>query len=239
MTSTLRRYASFTAHEKPTVGDSKISYIGSDHLGWLLCDGRSLTVADYYLLWSVIGYSFGGSGATFNLPAAAGRVPGVSGTGAGLTPRVTGDMVGTETHALTIAEMPAHTHGSVDVSGGTNGDGVTSTSFTGITVDSAGLHDHGGVTGDTGSAPESETTAAGIYTGPVVAGSGTHNHSISPDGTHVHTITDPGHNHNIGSTGGGQVHNNMQPTIFMGNMFIYSGIPTLGVWPYTSGTKVK
>lgn len=142
MTSTLKRYASFTAHEKPTVGDSKISYIGSDHLGWMLCDGRSLTVADYYLLWSVIGYSFGGSGTTFNLPAAAGRVPGVSGTGAGLTPRVAGDMVGTETHALTIAEMPAHMHGSVDVTGGTNGDGLTTINGTDITIDPVGNHTH-------------------------------------------------------------------------------------------------
>ena len=30
----------------------------------------------------------------------------------------------------------------------------------------------------------------------------------------------------INSTGGDQPHNNIQPTLFMGNMFIYSGIPS-------------
>jgi microcystin-dependent protein len=40
----------------------------------------------------------------------------------------------------------------------------------------------------------------------------------------------------INATGGDQPHNNIQPTLFMGNMFIYSGIPyfpgfTPASWP--------
>jgi microcystin-dependent protein len=43
---------------------------------------------------------------------------------------------------------------------------------------------------------------------------------------HNHTITDLGHRHQIKPNGGDQYHNNMQPTIFYGNTFVYCGIPT-------------
>lgn len=226
MTSTLKRYASFTAHEKPTVGDSKISYIGSDHLGWMLCDGRELNVSDYYILWSVIGYSFGGSGAKFNLPAAAGRVPGVSGNGAGLTPRVAGDMVGTEKHTLTIAEMPAHNHG---VAVGGQGPSNNTTSENG---EHSHTHNANGAPGyglmyqdgfNTMNASINDGNEPNLYQ-PIAA------LTINPNGNHAHTMNPAGND---------EPHENMQPTIFMGNMFIYSGIPTLGVWPYTTGFKVK
>ncbi len=87
MSSLLRSYASFTAHQKPTVGDMKMSAVTEDHLGWLVCNGRSLNVADWRFLFNAIGYQFGGSGATFNLPNPAGRVLGSVGSGTGLTPR--------------------------------------------------------------------------------------------------------------------------------------------------------
>lgn len=48
---------------------SIIPYGGSQvPSGWLLCDGRSLSKNDYFDLWKVIGYNFGGSGSTFNVP---------------------------------------------------------------------------------------------------------------------------------------------------------------------------
>jgi microcystin-dependent protein len=37
------------------------------------------------------------------------------------------------------------------------------------------------------------------------------------------------------STGGGEEHNNMQPTLFIGNVFIFSGVPTAGSYPGTVG----
>lgn len=37
------------------------------------------------------------------------------------------------------------------------------------------------------------------------------------------------------STGGGLAHNNMQPTLFIGNVFIFSGVPTAGSYPGTVG----
>ena len=52
-----------------------ISYAGSSApTGWLLCAGQSLSTASYAALFSAIGYTYGGSGANFNLPDLRGRV---------------------------------------------------------------------------------------------------------------------------------------------------------------------
>jgi len=39
-----------------------------DPTGWLICDGRSLAVASFGNLHAVIGFTYGGSGANFNIP---------------------------------------------------------------------------------------------------------------------------------------------------------------------------
>jgi microcystin-dependent protein len=39
--------------------------------GWLLCDGSTLATANYPELFGVIGYTYGGSGADFDLPTVA------------------------------------------------------------------------------------------------------------------------------------------------------------------------
>lgn len=41
--------------------------------GWLACDGQSLAVASYPDLFNAIGYTYGGSGANFNVPQAITR----------------------------------------------------------------------------------------------------------------------------------------------------------------------
>jgi hypothetical protein len=50
------------------------------------------------------------------------------------------------------------------------------------------------------------------------------------------TLNDPTHSHVLNPAGGDKAHNNVQPTIGMGNMFIYSGKVNLGSFPYTTGT---
>lgn len=78
---------------------------------WHLCDGTSLAVNDYQALFSLLGTRYGGNGVTtFNLPDLRGRVPVHFGQGTGLTNRVIGTSGGTETVALSVAELPAHSH---------------------------------------------------------------------------------------------------------------------------------
>jgi len=87
--------------------------------GWLLCDGSSLVVLEYQSLFNAIGYTYGGATTNFNIPDSRGRTSVGSGTGIGpsLTARALGSKGGEETHTLTTAEMPSHTHTSNAVGG--------------------------------------------------------------------------------------------------------------------------
>lgn len=80
--------------------------------GWLLCNGNNVLRATYPVLFATIGTTFGaGDGTTtFTLPDMRGRVSVAAGPGVGLTNRAVGTVGGTETHALTLNEIPAHTH---------------------------------------------------------------------------------------------------------------------------------
>lgn len=211
MTSYCRGFLTFGAHQKPTVGDTKTSVISNDHMGWLKCDGRSVAVADFEFLFNVIGYSYGGSGSNFTLPNAAGRVPGIVGTGTDANSSTftiaLGSTIGEYQHTLTVAEMPTHNHGVTDPQ-----------------------HQHTGTTDAAGNETESENVFGGV--GANVSGAGTHTHTFTTN-LQSTAIT-------INNTGGSNPHNNIQPTIGMGNMFIYTGRPTypfLG-FPYTEGTLI-
>lgn len=80
--------------------------------GYLLCQGQAVSRATYAALFAAIGTAYGaGDGSTtFNLPDGRGRSPMGSGTGTGLTNRTLGGVLGAETHTLTEAQMPSHTH---------------------------------------------------------------------------------------------------------------------------------
>lgn len=98
---------------EPYIGEVQI--FGSRRVprGWLACDGSLLKVAGNEALFSVIGNRFGGDGREdFALPDLRGYIPIGTGTGPGLTPRKLGDKVGAETVALTLANLPSHTHTS-------------------------------------------------------------------------------------------------------------------------------
>ena len=226
MTSTLRTNAALTARNKPLTGDTKSSFVLDDHMGWLKCDGRLLDRTTYNLLFQVIGTTFGTTGATnFKLPNLEGRVMGNSG-------QVTDDANVTQTfapgtsqgeiaHKLIQLEMPSHNHD-------TAGAQVNLPTVATVGNTSSYTHSHGGSTGGAGSAAESEPVTA-LIGGASVAGEGSHSHSIASD-THSHTIK---------SNGGDGFHNNIQPTLFYGNTFIYCGIPisthgvSAGMFPYT------
>jgi len=80
--------------------------------GWYLCDGAALSRTVDATLFAIIQIKYGGGDGvtTFNLPDLRGRVMVGAGTGAGLSARTLGQAFGQETHTLTVAEMPSHSH---------------------------------------------------------------------------------------------------------------------------------
>jgi microcystin-dependent protein len=233
MTSTLRVNAANTARTKPTTGDTKMSFVNTDHLGWLKCDGRAMDKTADNLLFQVIGYTFGGSGNTFNLPNPAGRVMGTIGTVTDDASRsrtyTAGQSVGELDHKLTVPEMPAHNHNKATASPGANttADGTTSVEANhthGIT-DPGHTHSYTAPANQNISAQIS-TTGYSVSTQAGTTGDSTTGITVNPAGAHSHTIS---------SNGGDQYHNNIQPTLFYGNTFIYCGVPMRGEFPFKTG----
>jgi microcystin-dependent protein len=168
-----------------SVGDIKFSFSDvNPHNNWVLCDGASYPTSTYPKLFALIGYTYGGAGANFNVPDARSRVLGAVGQGPGLSARTKGQLVGTETHTLTVAEIPSHNHGITDPGHSHTYLGVTGQNVLGGATDTA--------------ADENDRPLA----------------TTSSSGTGI----------TVNNTGGGGAHNNMQPTLFIGNVFIYAGL---------------
>lgn len=217
----------------------------ADPAGWFLCDGRVLSQATYAALYAAIGnlYNIGGEGAgNFRLPDYRGRSPlgpDDMGTAAGPAGRLTsltagqrvrGQVGGSDTNTLSAAQLPVHDHNATAAS-----------ATTGVSTQSAGSHSHGGATGAAGDHTHglggTNGFIGGVFSGgsggwestagtnslnnlAVVGATGTvnggaHAHSIGADGSHGHTMTDPGHTHvmtvNDSGKTRGQAHNNLHP----------------------------
>jgi microcystin-dependent protein len=95
----------------PFLGDIRMFGGTFAPAGWMLCQGQTLSISDNSALFSLIGTTYGGDGQqTFNLPDLRGRVPVHMGQGPGLSPRILGEVAGSERVTLTANQLPSHTH---------------------------------------------------------------------------------------------------------------------------------
>ena len=133
---------------------------------WVICNGQSLSTTTYDKLFAVIGYTYGGSGSSFDVPDFQDRFPkGKSGSTS------LGDTGGSNSITLIEANLPAHMHSISD--SGTHTHSVTVVNPTynyGTPV--APSWPTGSPT-TVGPAPQAYTTT----------GDGNHNHGTATGGT--------------------------------------------------------
>ncbi|WP_127019552.1 phage tail protein [Rheinheimera mangrovi] len=83
-------------------------------VGWHFCDGTSLKISEYEVLFSLLSTNFGGDGvSTFALPDLRGRVPVHFGTNPDsqtVAPIAFAQALGQEQVAVTAANLPPHSH---------------------------------------------------------------------------------------------------------------------------------
>lgn len=182
--------------------------------GWLPCDGRAVSRTDYAALFAAIGTAYGaGDGAsTFALPdlrgrtvaglddmggTAAGRLTGRSG---GVDGAALGGTGGAESHALAEAEIAEHGHGPGSYEGRASG-----------TTESGGAHTH-----NLARRAGSGTNYASAY-GLTGSGDGGHARDATMSaGAHTHGFSaEVSLTGRSGTAGGGEPHNNVQPTIVL------------------------
>lgn len=78
--------------------------------GWLDCNGQKLDIVVYSGLFDAISYAYGRDDDDFMVPDMRGRVGVGAGEGFDLSVRSLSEMGGAERHALTVEEMPTHSH---------------------------------------------------------------------------------------------------------------------------------
>ena len=94
----------------PYIGEIRIFAGNFAPVGWALCNGATIPIDQNDALFNLIGTTYGGNGTTtFNLPDLQGRIPVMPGSLSGV-PIVLGQMAGTESTTLNIANLPAHAH---------------------------------------------------------------------------------------------------------------------------------
>jgi microcystin-dependent protein len=91
---------------EPFLSEIRIVSFGFAPSAWAQCNGQLLPINQNQALFSLLGTTYGGDGiTTFALPDFRGRVPTHAGGG-----HQVGERGGEETHPLSIAEIPTHTH---------------------------------------------------------------------------------------------------------------------------------
>ena len=93
---------------EPFIGEIRMFSGNFAPRGWALCQGQLLSIQQNAALFSILGIAYGGDGkATFGLPYLRGRTPIHASVSMSIA---LGRKDGSETNAMTAAQLPAHTH---------------------------------------------------------------------------------------------------------------------------------
>lgn len=208
--------------------------------GWIWADGSILASTTPYTALRTAyindGFPFGQDGSgNPKVPDMRGVAPvgldNLGGTAAGRLSGATtmGTLLGSQTHTLTTAQLPAHSHTASSAAAG----GHTPTGSLSTVAD----HDHAGSTTDTEPAHTHNATAYGTGSGAVIGNgataiqntarattsAGAHSHAVTvvPAGGHTHTltmgaVTDHTHAITVANAGTGDPHPNVQPSLALG-----------------------
>jgi len=222
-------------------GEIKLWTVDGAPDGWLIADGRAVSRTTYADLFAIVGETYGaGDGTTtFNLPDLSGNIPvGFSSTDSDFGQL--GKTGGMKEVALTVSQMPshthiqnahshagssseagAHTHTATAASGGAHTHTGTSTT--------AGNHNHRYAHGSGGNSRYNKrsTNCCGKTSteGRTSSSAGAHTHTVSSTsaGAHTHTVTinnGGAHTHDVttsdtiavnNETGGSEAHSNLMP----------------------------
>lgn len=95
----------------PYVGEVRMFAGDFAPMGWALCSGQLVSLAEYQVLFTLLGTSYGGDGVnTFGIPDLRGRAPIHFGTGPGQPAVAFAQKSGTEQVTMIQAQMPTHSH---------------------------------------------------------------------------------------------------------------------------------
>ena len=209
-------------------------YVGTTApLGWLLCQGQTVSQAGYPALFALCGTTFGTAGAgLFRLPDLRGRsVFGFTSTDSNFN--ALGKTGGTTSVTLETANLPSHTHSTPNHNHSASVSGLTASSAgdhghtSSTSVSSGGNHNHSLVIAgvmDTVYPGGTQMIQADFGSSATTGDGGSHSHtastSVSTGGSHTHSISGSvsvasGGASTTGAAGSGTAFNNMNPFIAM------------------------
>ena len=187
--------------------------------GWALCNGQLLAISTNSALFSLLGTTYGGNGTTtFGLPNLQSRTPVGTGTGAGLSNVVLGQVAGVENVNLTTNQLPIHAPTATFIG---NASSVTATVDVATTTATAMVPPAAGATtylsATTAKAGPTSVAFNGLFT------------STAPDSTKsslggVHGSVTPAGTVTVNPVGGGQPVGIRNPYLGMNFIIALEGI---------------